>query len=240
MASTAGGTPPQNPAPPAGEAERCRSPIRKKTATRRRDDSGKEDVPTFLDLGGGRLRCVETGHELLAKDEEAYGRTKACRLALIDAAVAQKKPPLNMFQPHPTSKTKGNGEKHSSAEAVEKDTKQSKKQVKSTLGSRNKVRKKDMNMNDSHTKKTKADDDDMAEPEFWVPPFGSRWDLDDGKDRWKKHDGISEKDDPETIELSSRTKRMSIAVGPSSFASRKKKIKKAATLPNGVYSIKLH
>lgn len=30
-----------------------------------------------------------------------------------------------------------------------------------------------------------------------------------------------------------RTKRMSIAVGPSSFASRKKKIKKAATLPNG-------
>lgn len=75
-------------------------------------------------------------------------------------------------------------EKHSSAEAVEKDTKQSKKQVKSTLGSRNKVRKKDMNMNDSHTKKTKADDDDMAEPEFWVPPFGSRWDLDDGKDRW--------------------------------------------------------
>lgn len=75
-------------------------------------------------------------------------------------------------------------EKHSSAEAVEKDTKQSKKQVKSTLGSCNKVRKKDMNMNDSHTKKTKADDDDMAEPEFWVPPFGSRWDLDDGKDRW--------------------------------------------------------
>ncbi|RRT63527.1 hypothetical protein B296_00039381 [Ensete ventricosum] len=59
--------------------------------------------PTFLDLCNGRLRCVETGHELLAKDREAYGRTKACRLALIDAAVARKKPPLNMFQPHPTS-----------------------------------------------------------------------------------------------------------------------------------------
>ncbi|XP_064995923.1 uncharacterized protein LOC135631850 isoform X5 [Musa acuminata AAA Group] len=293
MTSAAGGTPPQNPTPPVGEAERRRSPIRKKTATRTRDASGKEDVvmeeekegafllgePTFLDLGGGRLRCVETGHELLAKDEEAYGRTKACRLALIDAAVAQKKPPLNMFQPHPTSKSQLvckltgdsvnkseehiwkhiNGrkfhnkleqkemEKHSSAEAVEKDTKQSKKQVKSTLGSRNRVRKKDINMNDSHTKKTKADDDDdMVEPEFWVPPVGSRWDLDDGKDRWDPQtnmvdeaddgsglDGISEKDDPETIELSNRTKRMSIVVGPSSFASRKKKIKKAATLPNG-------
>ncbi|RRT57105.1 hypothetical protein B296_00032023 [Ensete ventricosum] len=117
MASAAGGTPPQNPTLNAGEAERLRSPIRKKAAKRTRDDSGKEDVvmeeekegafllgePTFLDLGGGRLRCVETGHELLAKDEEAYCRTKACRLALIDAAVAQKKPPLNKFQPHPTS-----------------------------------------------------------------------------------------------------------------------------------------
>ncbi|CAL9202725.1 unnamed protein product [Musa hybrid cultivar] len=119
MTSAAGGTPPQNPTPTAREAERRRSPIRKKTTTRTRDASGKEDVvmeeekegafllgePTFLDLGGGRLRCVETGHELLAKDEEAYDRTKPCRLALIDAAVAKKKPPLNMFQPHPTSKS---------------------------------------------------------------------------------------------------------------------------------------
>ena len=104
MTSAAGGTPPQNPTPTAGEAERRRSPIRKKTTTRTRDASGKEDVvmkeekegafllgePTFLDLGGGRLRCVETGHELLAKDEEAYGRTKPCRLALIDTALLRR------------------------------------------------------------------------------------------------------------------------------------------------------
>ncbi|XP_042438662.1 surfeit locus protein 2-like [Zingiber officinale] len=76
--------------------------------------SGKEEQkegyfllgdPTFVDLGNGRVRCVESGHELLAKDQEAYGRSKACRLALIDAAVARKKPPLNMFAPHPTSKS---------------------------------------------------------------------------------------------------------------------------------------
>lgn len=33
--------------------------------------------------------------------------------------------------------------------------------------------------------------DDMTEnsgseePDFWVPPIGSRWDFDDGKDRWE-------------------------------------------------------
>ncbi|CAL9126192.1 unnamed protein product [Musa textilis] len=119
--------------------------------------------PTFLDVGNGRLRCVETGHELLAKDREAYGRTKACRLAVIDAAVARKKPPLNMFQPHPTSKSQlvckltgdavNKSEEHiwkhvsgkkfqnmlgqkemesrANAEAVQKNAKQSNKQLKS-------------------------------------------------------------------------------------------------------------
>lgn len=97
-----------------GEADHSDGP---KLAMEIRDGSRKEDgqkalkegafllgEPSFLDLGGGRLRCVETRHELLAKEKEAYGHTKACRLALIDAAIAQKKPPLNMFQAHPTSK----------------------------------------------------------------------------------------------------------------------------------------
>ncbi|XP_074567682.1 uncharacterized protein LOC141824319 [Curcuma longa] len=77
-------------------------------------ESGKEEQkegffhlgdPTFVDLGNGRVRCVESGHELLAKDKEAYGRSKPCRLALIDAAVARQMPLLNMFEPHPTSKS---------------------------------------------------------------------------------------------------------------------------------------
>jgi hypothetical protein len=60
--------------------------------------------PTWEDAGGGRWRCAETGHELPEREKEAYGRSRACRLALIDHAVARKKPPLNAFKPHPEHK----------------------------------------------------------------------------------------------------------------------------------------
>ncbi len=60
--------------------------------------------PTWEDAGGGRWRCKETGHELPEREKEAYGRSRACRLALIDQAVARKKPPLNAFKPHPEHK----------------------------------------------------------------------------------------------------------------------------------------
>ncbi|RZR84142.1 hypothetical protein BHM03_00010906 [Ensete ventricosum] len=86
---------------------------------------------------------------------------------------------------------------------MEKDAKQSKKQVKSALGSRKKGRKKDVSMNDSHTEKAKADDDDMGEPEFWVPPVGSRLDLDDGKYRWDPQTNlVDEADDGSGLETS--------------------------------------
>ncbi|KAL0921337.1 hypothetical protein M5K25_008400 [Dendrobium thyrsiflorum] len=61
--------------------------------------------PTFVDLGNGRWRCDETGHDLPANEKESYSHTKACRVALIDAALAKKKPLLNAFQPHPISKS---------------------------------------------------------------------------------------------------------------------------------------
>ena len=47
---------------------------------------------------------AETGHELPEREKEAYARSRACRLALIDHAVAHKKPPLNAFKPHPEHK----------------------------------------------------------------------------------------------------------------------------------------
>lgn len=53
--------------------------------------------PTFVDLGNRRLRCVETGHEVVAGEEEAYARNKRCRLGLIDHALSHGKSPLNMF-----------------------------------------------------------------------------------------------------------------------------------------------
>lgn len=61
-------------------------------------------LPTFVDLGNGRWRCEETGHDLPTKEKPSYARSKACRLALIDAALAKKNPLLNTFQPHPVSK----------------------------------------------------------------------------------------------------------------------------------------
>ncbi|KAL8138208.1 hypothetical protein V2J09_004209 [Rumex salicifolius] len=80
-------------------------------------------------------------------------------------------------------------------------------------------------------------DSDIEEAEFWMPPVGERWDFDDGRDRWDsgsesegehEEDGTGTVDDEEnnnaSADLSLRTKRMSIEVGPSSFASRKKKI----------------
>ncbi|GJN02577.1 hypothetical protein PR202_ga19940 [Eleusine coracana subsp. coracana] len=60
--------------------------------------------PTWEDAGGGRWRCAETGHELPEREKEAYARSRACRLALIDNAVARKKAPLNAFKPHPEHK----------------------------------------------------------------------------------------------------------------------------------------
>jgi hypothetical protein len=60
--------------------------------------------PTWEDAGRGRWRCAETGHELVEREKEAYARSRAGRLALIDNSVARKKPSLNAFKPHPQHK----------------------------------------------------------------------------------------------------------------------------------------
>ncbi|GAB2226046.1 hypothetical protein Drorol1_Dr00021832 [Drosera rotundifolia] len=85
-------------------------------------------------------------------------------------------------------------------------------------------------------------DSDSEEPDFWEPPVGERWDFDVGGDRWgsdsepgeeyeEEHatDDADEDTQEVSAELSNRTKRMSIEIGPSSFASRKKKIKTKPT-----------
>lgn len=60
--------------------------------------------PTFEKLENGRFKCVETGHELLAKDKDSYSQCKRCRLGLIDYAVSHCKPPVNMFKQDPLSR----------------------------------------------------------------------------------------------------------------------------------------
>ncbi|CAK9161752.1 unnamed protein product [Ilex paraguariensis] len=62
--------------------------------------------PTFKKLENGRFKCVETGHELPSHARDSYAQSKHCRLGLIDAALARNKPPLNMFQQDPQSRSK--------------------------------------------------------------------------------------------------------------------------------------
>lgn len=75
----------------------------------KRKESSKEGynllgLPTFEELENGRFKCVETGHELPSHARDSYALTKHCRLGLIDAALAQKKAPLNMFNQDPASR----------------------------------------------------------------------------------------------------------------------------------------
>lgn len=60
--------------------------------------------PSFKELENGRFKCVETGHELPGHARESYAQSKHCRLGLIDAALANNKPPLNMFRQDPQSR----------------------------------------------------------------------------------------------------------------------------------------
>ncbi|KAF8703473.1 hypothetical protein HU200_032280 [Digitaria exilis] len=271
--------------------------------------------PTWEDAGDGRWRCVETGHELPEREKEAYARSRACRLALVDHAVAHKKPPLNAFKPHPehkcvlplpllilffcseflldaiypdsrvlcprsklvcniTGDTINKSEEHIWKHINGKRflNKLGKKKLEEQMASgemadveaaksnevakKSKSRKKDKkktNVASPLPREPKPEMDDSDDSDFWAPPVGSRWDDDDGKDRWQSSPGkkdsakdeygsgddgsgendkgndddMADKDDAESRELASRTKRMSLeAVGPSSFASRKKKPKK--------------
>lgn len=229
--------------------------------------------PTFTQLENGRFKCLESGHEMLAKDKESYSHSKRCRLGLIDFALANNKPPLNMFKQDPLSRSKlickltgdtvNKSEEHIwkhingkrflnkleqkemeklesnglVAEEVEEELKSSQdgaKKKKKNKKKQNKVEEIISQVRDSSDK-----DSDLEETDFWIPPAGERWDFDDGGDRWgsdaeSEHesqeenpaDDAVEDNGEESKELSTRAKRMSIEIGPSSSASRKKKSKK--------------
>ncbi|XP_038903229.1 surfeit locus protein 2-like isoform X2 [Benincasa hispida] len=233
--------------------------------------------PTFTELDNGRFRCVETGHEVLAKDKDSYSRTKRCRLGLIDFALSHRKAPLNMFEQDPLSRSKLkckltgdtinkteehiwkhiNGkrflnkleqkelEKVSMAKSGEQQGK--KKAAKAFKPSKENSKKKKKEQEETISEAQKCNGESDPEDAFWMPPIGQRWDNDDGGDRWGSGSDSEHEDDEdidkhgenksdedkhgenESDELSKRTKRMSIEIGPSSFASRKKKSKKSST-----------
>ncbi|XP_068665268.1 uncharacterized protein [Aristolochia californica] len=159
--------------------------------------------PTFVELGDGRFKCVETGHELPAREMESYGNSKRCRLGIIDSAIRLKKAPLNFFKQDPASKSK----------LICKLTGDS------------------INKSEEHIWKH------ISGKRFQKQIVGNRWDNDQGNDRWedsanpgKEGDEyeLPEEDESDLMEsedLPTRTKRTSVAVGPSSYASRKKKNK---------------
>ncbi|XP_014505098.1 protein FAM133A [Vigna radiata var. radiata] len=280
------------------------------------EDNGKKEgtnllgSPTFTELGNGRFRCVETGHEVLSKDIASYSNSKKCRLGLIDFALSNRKAPLNMFKQDPLSRSKlickltgdnvNKSEEHiwkhmsgkrflnklereeeeklscqgmevedrleesKSADGGGKDKKKKKKKKKNkgideesllesksaNAGEKDRMMKKKKNKDTtveeirSGVRESSVEDSDAEEEDFWMPPVGDRWDQDDGGDRWGSEsesdsvqeiedgnviDGAAVEDCEESEELSSRTKRMSIEIGPSSFATRKKKSKSQHT-----------
>ncbi|KAL3526107.1 hypothetical protein ACH5RR_014479 [Cinchona calisaya] len=236
-------------------------------------------LPSFKELENGRFKCVETGHELPAHARDSYAQTKHCRLGLVDAALANNKPPLNMFRQDPQSRSKlickltgftinkseehiwkhingkrflnmlekmeagqsmpnGNMGKQDGEKASEKKT----KAKADGLKKKNKGRDKTVAEVISEPRDVSDEDTDAEEgDDFWMPPVGERWDNDDGGDRWgsnaesgPENDDVDgedagieeeEEDKQEAVELSKRAKRMSLEIGPSSFASRKKKKK---------------
>ncbi|KAL4386636.1 hypothetical protein GQ457_09G009070 [Hibiscus cannabinus] len=225
--------------------------------------------PTFSELPNGRLKCLETGHEMVLKDKETYAQSKRCRLGLIEFALSHSKPPLNMFEQDPLSRSKlickltgdtvNKSEEHiwkhingkrflnkleqkemeeeltdeTMAEEAEKKPKKEKNKKK-----KKKEKEKAVEEIISEVRDSAENESDSEELEFWIPPVGERWDFDDGGDRWgsgSESDQSDDENEPEAVdeergkeseELSTRAKRMSIEIGPSSFASRKKKSRK--------------
>ncbi|KAM1187196.1 hypothetical protein ACFX2J_023157 [Malus domestica] len=257
----------------------------KKAEEEEKEGSNLMGPPTFKELENGRFQCVETGHELVAKDKELYSQSKRCRLGLIEYALSHEKAPLNMFKQDPLSRSKlvckltgdtiNKSEEHiwkhingkrflNKLEEKEEEKLKAKGAVEEMddqnpeivsdqeedgdrkKKKKNKNKKKDDGVDEIMFGKSKASDEegDTEETDFWMPPVGERWDFDDGGDRWGSgsesededdkidgavSDGAFEDGDEESEELSERTKRMSIEIGPSSFASRKKKSKKNTT-----------
>ncbi|KAG2279737.1 hypothetical protein Bca52824_050957 [Brassica carinata] len=76
------------------------------TTTTEKEGANLLGKPKYKKLENGRFRCVQTGHELLEKDKEVYSESKRCRLGLIDHALSNSKPPLNLFEQDPSSRSK--------------------------------------------------------------------------------------------------------------------------------------
>ncbi|CAM8924895.1 unnamed protein product [Rhodiola kirilowii] len=205
--------------------------------------------PTFIDLGNGRVKCVETGHELPTKELETYARSKRCRSGLIDAALLQNKPPLNAFKLDPLSRSKlickltgatiNKSEEHiwkhingkqflnklGQAEfGLENETRKLQTVVApNSKNKRNEEKEKGIAELVSGIREAQDNSDSEEGDGFWVPPVGAGCSTGSDSEEETTQDSISEECAIVSKELSKRTKRMTIEIGPNSFATRKKK-----------------
>ncbi|KAL6552929.1 hypothetical protein OROGR_006771 [Orobanche gracilis] len=159
---------------------------------------------------------------------------------------------LNMLDKKEAEKETSNGEIEKQDEKKEKKKNKRNedgglKKKKKNKKSEKEVENVDDIINEVRDSRVKSSDSEY-EADFWMPPAGERWDHDDGGDRWgsdpesgpetddEDYDGEevdtantgnmgAEVAKHETAEISKRAKRMSLEIGPSSFASRKKKKK---------------
>ncbi|KAL3813832.1 hypothetical protein ACJIZ3_015100 [Penstemon smallii] len=153
---------------------------------------------------------------------------------------------LNMLEKEEATKEIPNGTPGKQDEEMEEKKKKKKKKKSEDKGLKKKTKKKETEevektadeiINEVRDSAGNSSDSEV-EVDFWVPPDGERWDHDDGGDRWgsgseseQEGDEVGEEDDGaeeakhEAGKLSKQTKRMSLEIGPSSFASKKKKKK---------------
>ncbi|EXB37454.1 hypothetical protein L484_002520 [Morus notabilis] len=181
-------------------------------------------------LSRSKLVCKLTGDTINKSEEHIWKHINGKRfLNKLEEKETQKQTPNGMVEEE--GEEMGQKVSKRGKDVVKKEKKKKKKKMQE---------EKPVEEIISEVRQSAANEEsDSEEADFWMPPAGERWDFDDGGDRWGSAsesdresdeangtDAAVENGGEESDELSTRTKRMSIIIGPSSFASRKKKIKK--------------
>uniref|UniRef100_A0A0D3EA11 Hexosyltransferase n=1 Tax=Brassica oleracea var. oleracea TaxID=109376 RepID=A0A0D3EA11_BRAOL len=221
---------------------------------------------TFVDIRNRRLRCVETGHEVVAGDEEAYTRNKRCRLGLIDHTLSHGKSPLTMFSQCLLSRlsylwlkylpffllfgyvlssklvckiigdTVNKNEEHIWKYVNRKRFLPRLEQVERGAGTSGKTKKIQVTNNHRRVKEETGSNDS----ELWMHKSSSGLESEQESD--EENCKGSHCDAKEYEELSERTKRMSIEIGPRQMSSVIEKSAKYAQIaaeevPNSFYCL---
>ncbi|KAK6928401.1 Surfeit locus protein 2 [Dillenia turbinata] len=131
---------------------------------------------------------------------------KKCCLGLIDY-LSHNKTPLSMFKQNPLSSSKlickltgdtiNKSEEHIWKHINGKRFLHKLEKEEEKLMSEKKEIEEETGKHISEVRNSDEKDSHSEEPDFWVPPVGSRWDFDDGGDRWAAGSGSKEDDNDE-------------------------------------------